>query len=108
MIPRGCLRAVLGCILLFAIRSIAAPDSIDALLEPIRAKSNLPALAAAVVRSNVIIAAGAVGVRKFGAPEKVTLEDKFHIGSCTKSMTATLAAMLVSEGKISWTTTIGE
>ncbi|MEW6160123.1 MAG: serine hydrolase domain-containing protein, partial [Verrucomicrobiota bacterium] len=37
-----------------------------------------------------------------------TLADRWHIGSCTKSMTATLAAMLVEEGKISWTTTVDE
>src|SRR5207249_7616700 len=45
---------------------------------------------------------------KQGAAGKVTAEDKFHIGSVTKSMTATVAAMLVEAGKISWTTTIGK
>ena len=40
--------------------------------------------------------------------EAVTVNDKFHIGSVTKSMTATVAAMLIERGKISWTTTIGD
>jgi Beta-lactamase class C and other penicillin binding proteins len=48
------------------------------------------------------------GFRKNGGTEKVTVDDKFHLGSVTKSMTATVAAMLVEQGKISWTTTIGE
>ncbi len=36
-----------------------------------------------------------------------TLEDRFHIGSCGKAMTATLAAVLVEEGRLSWTDTVG-
>jgi CubicO group peptidase (beta-lactamase class C family) len=34
--------------------------------------------------------------------------DKFHIGSCTKSMTATLAAIWVGRKKLAWDTTIAE
>ena len=77
-------------------------------LDPIRTQYKLPALAAAVVRSDRTIAIGAVGNRKMGSEEKVTVEDKFHIGSCTKSMTATVAAMLVEEGKLTWDRTIAD
>ena len=38
----------------------------------------------------------------------VTLNDRFHLGSDTKAMTALLAAMLVEEGKLRWNTTIRE
>jgi CubicO group peptidase (beta-lactamase class C family) len=75
-------------------------------LVPIREKHHLPALAAAVVRDGKLFAAGAVGVRRQGGDTPVTLEDRFHIGSCTKSMTATLAAMLVEEGTLTWTETV--
>lgn len=85
-----------------------ALKSLAPTLDPIRRKFDLPALGAAVIRSNVLLALDAVGVRKYGSPEKVTPEDKFHIGSCTKSMTATLAAILVEEDKISWKSTIGD
>jgi len=78
------------------------------MLEAIRAKHKLPALAAAVVVDGKVVVTNAVGVRRHGVATKVTPEDKFHIGSVTKSMTATVAAMLVEKGKISWTTTIGE
>ena len=81
---------------------------LSALLEPLRGKFELPALAAAVVRGEEVVALGAVGVRKVGAPDEVTAQDKFHIGSCTKSMTATLAAMLIEEGKVSWGTQIAD
>lgn len=32
----------------------------------------------------------------------VTLDDRFHLGSDTKAMTATVASTLVDEGKIKW------
>lgn len=84
----------------------AAP--VSQLLEGIREKYHLPALAAAVVVDGKIVVSNAVGFRKYGGAERVTANDEFHIGSVTKSMTATVAAMLVEQGKISWTTTIGE
>ena len=77
-------------------------------LESIRLKCNVPALAVAVVSEGKIVAANAVGFRKQGGRERVELGDKFHMGSLTKSMTATLAARLVEDGKIAWTTTVGE
>ena len=83
-------------------------DPTSRMLEEIRVKHKFPALAAAVVVNGKVVATNAVGFRKYGSPESVTVDDKFHIGSVTKSMTATVAARLVEQGKISWTTTIGE
>ena len=85
-----------------------APAALDGLLEPIRAEHELPALAAAVVRGGRTVAVGAVGVRRVGSNERVTVDDKWHIGSCTKSMTAALAAMLVEEGRLRWDMTLAE
>jgi CubicO group peptidase (beta-lactamase class C family) len=88
----------------------ATPPATDvsALLEPIRAKYNLPCLAAMTLKGNQIVAQGIVGVRKAGSPELATLADQFHLGSDTKAMTATLIATLVDEGKLKWSTTVGE
>ncbi len=80
----------------------SAPDSPNKILEPIRVKHRLPALAVAVVRKGEIVASGAVGIRKAGSPERVTVKDTWHIGSCTKSMTAVIAGMMVDEGKWRW------
>jgi CubicO group peptidase (beta-lactamase class C family) len=63
-------------------------------LETLRQRHDLPALAVVVVKNGKICDRAAVGVRKAGDPTPVTSDDQFHIGSCTKSMTATLAAML--------------
>lgn len=77
-------------------------------LESIRKKHELPALAAVVVKDGQIQERAAVGVRKWGVATPVTTRDLWHIGSCTKAMTATLAAILVEEGKLRWNTTIGD
>ena len=82
------------------------PEDVNALLEPIRAKNNLPALAVAVIIDGRLVAIGSIGVRAFGHQEAVTREDRWHLGSCTKSITASLAGILVDEGKIRWDTTI--
>ena len=64
---------------------------------PISAVNDLPALAAAVVQDGKIIVSGAVGTHRVGTDIPVTINDRFHIGSDTKAMTALLAAMLVEE-----------
>ena len=81
---------------------------IGALLEEVRSQYELPALAAAVVRADGTIAEGAVGFRVKGQPARVTLGDRFHLGSTAKSMTATMIATLVEEGKLSWQTTLAQ
>ena len=88
--------------------SAPAPADVSGILEPIRERYRLPALAAVVLQGDRITMAGAVGVRKLGSPEEVTIDDRFHIGSDTKAMTATLCALLVEEGKLAWTSTIAE
>ena len=85
----------------------AAPTTVTAqTLEDIRKNHDLPALATVVVKDGAICDRLAVGVRKLGDPARVTTNDVFHIGSCTKAMTATLTAMLIEEGKLKWDTTI--
>ena len=85
--------------------SAEAPASLDELLTPHLARHGLPALAAAVVKEGKIVAAGAVGTRRVGE-SPVTLDDRFHLGSDTKAMTALLAAMFVEEGKLRWDSTV--
>src|SRR6266581_8880437 len=86
-----------------------APVNVDAILQSILGRGGERfGMVAAVLRGERIIAQGAAGVRKRGTAERITLDDQFHLGSCTKAMTATLVAMLVEEGKLNWTTTLGE
>src|SRR5678816_3095490 len=87
----------------------SAPVNVDAILQSILGRGGERfGLAAAVLRGERINAQGAAGVRKRGTAERITLNDRFHLGSCTKAMTATLVAMLVEDGKLNWTTTLRE
>jgi CubicO group peptidase (beta-lactamase class C family) len=77
-------------------------------LETIAAKHKIPAIAAVAIRGDQIIGSGVAGLRKVRSTERLTLDDQFHLGSDTKAMTATLAGLLVEEGKLKWTTTLGD
>ena len=78
---------------------------VDQLVEEVRVKHNMPALAAMVVRSDSVVVASASGIRRNGSDARVTLSDRFHLGSNTKAMTATLLAGLVEDGALAWDTT---
>jgi len=69
---------------------------------------DVPGIIAASVGPDGVIEAAAIGVRKRGAKDAITTDDQFAIGSNSKSLTATLAAVLVDEGIINWSTTISE
>src|SRR3954464_13541021 len=84
------------------------PEDLKELLSSFRETSGLPAIAAAVMKSGKVLAAGAVGVCKAGTTTPVTLANKFHLGSDTKAMTATVAAMFVEEGKLKWDQTLAD
>ncbi|QOJ18853.1 MAG: serine hydrolase [Phycisphaeraceae bacterium] len=81
---------------------------LDDLLEPIRARNKVPALAAAVLTSRGLEAAGAVGTRAAESDVRVSIDDHWHIGSNTKAMTALLCAILVEQGRLRWETTLAE
>jgi CubicO group peptidase (beta-lactamase class C family) len=79
-------------------------QSLSRFLESIVKHYRLPAVAAAVVTRDSILHIGAFGIRKAGSQDSVMIGDTFCIGSCTKSMTAVVAATLVEEGALSWNT----
>lgn len=76
-------------------------------LNRLRETSGAPALAAAWAKGAdpTILA---TGVRSAQAGAAVTPNDLWHLGSITKSMTATLIARHVERGTLSWESTVGE
>lgn len=100
--------SALTCCVISLYAGPPASNDMTQSLEVIRKKHDLPALAVVVVKDGRICDRVAVGVRKWGDPTLVTTNDVFHIGSDTKPMTATLAAMLIEEGKLRWDTTIAD
>src|SRR5258706_7313309 len=84
------------------------PRDLSPLLAPILGKHGIPGMAAAIVDGERLTALGVAGVREAGKPEQATTADCWHLGSCTKAMTATLCAMLVEDGKLRGEPTVGE
>lgn len=89
--------------------SDAKPDRHEALrreLERVRQEHQLPAIAAGATLKGQVKALAATGLKKAGSAARVHVDDRFHIGSCTKAMTATLAGLMVQDGKLRWDATL--
>ncbi|MGE0741247.1 MAG: serine hydrolase domain-containing protein [Hyphomonadaceae bacterium] len=79
----------------------------QARLNALRTAASAPALAAAAANRDGRSIALADGLRAVGRAEAVTTSDKWHLGSITKSMTATLVARAVEAGAVQWSDTVG-
>ena len=88
-------------------QSIVRPEPLtQGLLAKLRSECGAPALAAASWNRIGRRVAFVDGMRAIGRGNAVTTADKWHIGSCTKSMTATLVARAVDAGLIGWNDTV--
>lgn len=87
--------------------SPGAGTSLEDILSSCRTAAGMPAVAGALFAGGQI-RIHAEGLRRAGKPDPVSPEDRFHIGSNLKAMTATMIAVLVEEGLLSWGSTIGE
>jgi CubicO group peptidase (beta-lactamase class C family) len=94
-------------LLLFSGVCSGGEGAIRPVIESVRKAHGLPAVAAAVICDGQVHVAAA-GVRKAGSDVDVTQADQFHLGSCTKAMTATLIAVLIEQGKLRWDATLAE
>ena len=65
-------------------------------------------MGALVIENGEIGPAVVTGVQGRGYDKKVAGNARWHLGSCTKSMTATLAAVMVRDGDLRWDSTVGE
>lgn len=75
-------------------------------LEDKRDSKDLIGIAGVLIKDGKIEALAANGLRKKGSNSALSVNDKWHLGSVTKSMTATLIARLINQGKMSWTQTL--
>lgn len=83
-------------------------EDLSPLLDPIRTKYGVPALGGLLIRETKTAAIGVVGHRKLGGEVKATTGDRFHLGSCTKAMTATLCALAIEKELLKWETPLKE
>ena len=110
---RACLKGLaLGVAALPALRAhgetLPRGTDLASLLEPVRLRHGLPALAAAVMQRGSLVSCAVTGVRALGTSVPATLQDRFHLGSDTKAMTALLVGMAVESGKLKWDSSIGQ
>lgn len=74
----------------------------------LRKENKLVGLAAMVMVDGKVMASAADGERKIGSGVPIELGDRWHLGSITKSVTATMIARLIESSQLQWTDTIGE
>jgi CubicO group peptidase (beta-lactamase class C family) len=83
-----------------------APRDLSPTFEAIRQRLGLPAMGAIVVTGDRIVGRGVCGVRRMGEPGPIAADPHWQLGSITKTFTATLAAMLIERGKLTFDTTL--
>ncbi|MBK6994974.1 MAG: serine hydrolase [Lewinellaceae bacterium] len=72
--------------------------------DSIRIAYNIPEISYAVIDSKTILEISSLGMHSTELPDTATINDRFHIGSNTKAMTAFIIAKYVEKGKLKWTT----
>lgn len=77
-------------------------------LETALATFGVPALGVVVLGDGELLALEVAGIRRVGQADPVAKGDPWHLGSCGKSMTATLVGTLVQDGVLRWESTVGE
>jgi CubicO group peptidase (beta-lactamase class C family) len=96
-----------GCILLLNLFTVLAHAFSVTDLEAERRKIGAPGLGAAIIKPQSV-EVWTTGVRRVGNDTKILNTDKFHLGSNTKALTATLLAQLIEGGSLRWDSTLQE
>ncbi|HEX8471012.1 MAG TPA: serine hydrolase domain-containing protein [Brevundimonas sp.] len=87
----------------------AAATGPDAALDAIAAiAGGPPAIAAGIVTRAGLEWSGVRGVRQAGGTDAATLDDRWHMGSNTKAMTAAVFARLVDQDRARWAMPLAE
>ena len=91
-------------LILFIFSSPLTSQTTFAFAESLRVNYHIPEMAYAVVSSDEVKEMQVLGIKKINTNLKASINDKFRIGSNTKTITGFIAALLVKEGKIKWET----
>ncbi|MEM9740688.1 MAG: serine hydrolase domain-containing protein, partial [Pseudomonadota bacterium] len=98
------------CLALLSFASIAqiTTDALETIASDLRRDTGAPAIAILVMDNGVVEAEATTGLRAISSDSPAENGDLWHLGSITKSMTATLVARLVERGETRWTLTLEE
>ena len=91
-------------ILFITISTICFGQQTIQFADSIRKVFNIPEISYAVIDRKTIIEIVAIGKHSTELPDIATINDRFHIGSNTKAMTAFIIAKYVEKGNLKWTT----
>jgi CubicO group peptidase (beta-lactamase class C family) len=83
-------------------------NSLEAELDAIAEKAKLPGLGVMVVSSEGELWNHFYGVKKAGEAPPVDSKTRWHLGSCTKAMTAAVVCRLAEEGKLDMDLPVGQ
>src|SRR5690606_28870916 len=79
-----------------------AIDQLPNVVQQVMLESGVPGVAVAVVHQGRTAYMGGFGVRRVGQPARVTPDTVFQIASISKSVTASVIATQVTQGKVQW------
>lgn len=74
--------------------------------EAIAENPGIPAMAVLVIRNGIVAEQSVRGVRAADAADPALVDDRWHIGSNAKAMTATMIARLVDRGVLEWSASL--
>ena len=78
------------------------------LIIKLRRENKLVGLAAMVMVNGKVVDSAVDGERKTGSGVSIQIGDRWHLGSITKSITATMIARLVEAKQMNWSDSIGD
>ena len=82
--------------------------TLKAIAERVMTDYNLPSMAIAYCKEGKLVEVSVSGLRRLNEVGSLAIQDRFYIGSCTKAITSTLAAILIDDGMLSWDTKISD
>jgi len=106
VVAAGLLVAATGACATNAGRDAGLTKILDDAVAAKRVEYALPALTACVWKDGNLLARSTDGLRASGRRTLAGADDKWHIGSCTKFMTACMTARLVARGILKWDSTL--
>ena len=83
------------------VRTGGRSDGLETHVARLQDDTGLTGVVVAVMTNGRLVGAAASGERRRGSGIPVTVDDRWHVGSITKSMTATLLAVLEDDGLLS-------
>ncbi|MEO0338338.1 MAG: serine hydrolase domain-containing protein [Bacteroidota bacterium] len=95
-------------VLFLSVAGCTADQDLKSYAESLRTKNSIPGMAIAIVNADSIVELHTLGYRHSQRPDPIEVDDHFHIGSVAKAMTAFVAAHLVEQGRIDWSTSFIE